>query len=294
MINPYNYPFEILFNDTKIPEDDYFASLPFYQLLREKERLIEEYKFKYETTKSMYKDMIKAMKESHEKSLKPQKIGLFVSEILDIFLEEVEKLSLSQTKIKEISNSLFQKFDKVLTKFEFPGFDNEEEMLTSSKKQRQIEANLGYLQHELSLKRESDVSKSHMSTHINISPVSPEEIERYKKEQKSGDMDSIDVNFKRNDSTGENSKGDCQTESMEKRRESFKNITNIFDAMRMSQKSECMRQESLGSDLGVQSSMKQESFLQRIENRENESISGIQNSESINSKNSQDVEIIKL
>jgi hypothetical protein len=39
-------------------DDKQYIGEPFYQLLREKERLLREYKYKYETTKSLYDDLM--------------------------------------------------------------------------------------------------------------------------------------------------------------------------------------------------------------------------------------------
>ena len=44
-----------------IIEDERFVSNPFYQLLREKERLLREYKYKYETTKALYEELLDSM-----------------------------------------------------------------------------------------------------------------------------------------------------------------------------------------------------------------------------------------
>lgn len=262
MINPYNYPYDVMFNGSDIPEDDYFLPLPFYQLLREKEKIIKEYKFKYETTKSMYKDILKSMKKTHEKSIKPHKIGHFISEILDIFLEEIENLNLREEKIRQISESLYNKFDRVISRFEFGGQEKEKEEKIkhkAEKKKRNIEKNLDYLQKELSLKRESIMSKSARNTHVNISP----EQNFYATDKENHENIEFKIG-KSNDSTGENSKGD---DRKIEGRQSLGTITNIFEAMRVSQRSECMRQESLDSGLRVQSienhSKKKQNFLKR-------------------------------
>lgn len=97
------------------PQDDSLASSVFYQALREKERLIREYKFKYETTKALYEELLNVLIAQAEKpGLEP--VGRqHITQICHVVDEELSKIQVKRPEINKIKFVLMERIEKIIT-----------------------------------------------------------------------------------------------------------------------------------------------------------------------------------
>ncbi len=97
------------------PKDDFLASQVFYQALREKERIIREYKFKYETTKALYEELLNVLIAQTEKpSLEP--VGRqHITQICQVVDEELSKLQVKRPEINKVKFILMERIERIIT-----------------------------------------------------------------------------------------------------------------------------------------------------------------------------------
>jgi hypothetical protein len=101
--------------ETGAPKDDVLASSVFYQALREKERLIREYKFKYETTKALYEELLNVLIAQTEKSSLEPVGRQHITQICHIVDEELSKLQVKRPEINKIKFVLMERIEKIIT-----------------------------------------------------------------------------------------------------------------------------------------------------------------------------------
>jgi hypothetical protein len=96
-------------------KDDSLTSSVFYQALREKERLIREYKFKYETTKALYEELLNVLIAQAEKpGLEP--VGRqHITHICQIVDEELSKIQVKRPEINKIKFILMERIERIIT-----------------------------------------------------------------------------------------------------------------------------------------------------------------------------------
>jgi hypothetical protein len=99
------------------PTDDELASSVFYQALREKERLIREYKFKYETTKALYEELLNVLIAQAEKPGLESAGRQHISQICQAVDDELSKLQVKRPEVNKIKFVLMEKIEKIISPF---------------------------------------------------------------------------------------------------------------------------------------------------------------------------------
>lgn len=90
---------------------------PFYQLLREKERLLREYKYKYETTKTLYDDLMDTLVQQKPLISSVKQLAEVISDVLGVFMGELDGLNLKKSTLHKVSLNLQAKFEDILSTF---------------------------------------------------------------------------------------------------------------------------------------------------------------------------------
>lgn len=95
--------------------DDSLGNNIFYQALREKERLIREYKFKYETTKALYEELLTVLIAQQDKANNEQLTRQHFTHVYQLIDDELSKLQVKRPDINRIKLVLMEKIDKIVT-----------------------------------------------------------------------------------------------------------------------------------------------------------------------------------
>lgn len=101
-------------------EDMQYINEPFYQLLREKERLIREYKFKYESTKLLYDEIIETLVAQRPLISSVNQLADILSRLLGFIVEELESVNLKKSLLQKMTLKFQGKFEEILRGFQKP------------------------------------------------------------------------------------------------------------------------------------------------------------------------------
>lgn len=94
--------------------DDGLANNIFYQALREKERLVREYKFKYETSKALYEELLNVLIAQQEKTSTEQVTRHHFTQVYQVVDDELSKLQVKRPEINRIKLVLMDKIDRII------------------------------------------------------------------------------------------------------------------------------------------------------------------------------------
>lgn len=94
--------------------DESLANNIFYQALREKERLVREYKFKYETSKALYEELLNVLIAQQEKTNTEQVTRHHFTQVYQVVDDELLKLQVKRPDINRIKLVLMDKIDRII------------------------------------------------------------------------------------------------------------------------------------------------------------------------------------
>jgi len=100
--------------DKSIWLEDECKNTPYYQLIREKERIIQEYQFKYETTKMMYESMLQNLRENNQTGINASRVARIIEDVINIFCNEMRKFMIPSQDIVGVSANAQRQCQKLI------------------------------------------------------------------------------------------------------------------------------------------------------------------------------------
>lgn len=101
-----------------LPQDEQFVNSACYQALREKERLVKEYKFKYETTKTLYEELLNVLigMNDNRSTLEGLSRQAF-SGVYNYLDEELSMMQVKRSEVARIKAAVMEKIERVVGQY---------------------------------------------------------------------------------------------------------------------------------------------------------------------------------